>query len=147
LNQEPVEIGGRYYDGFRFTAPEVGAHDLVWAYRAKRVHFDSWFIQPMQGAIKVGFEDWFHGGTEHQDAGGNERLVVQFLSGRKLEPGREYFIWFGGDRSEPLELELRLRWVGGEVDPNRPEALLGWLGVRPEPSVTFHRHYCLGAMR
>lgn len=76
-------------------------------------------------------------------------LVVQYLDGRKLRAGREYLIWFGGDTNRPVELEVALRWVpAGQVDPHEPVSLLRALGVATaEATNSFHRHYCLGAMR
>jgi len=148
LNGRPLEIGGRYYDGFRFTAPSTGTHDLVWTFRPAGTSFDGWFILPRQGRLKVGFEDWYHVSTEPRRPGATDS-VVQYLDGRKLQAGREYLIWFGGDTNRPVELELALRWVpAGKVDANQPESLLRALGMATaEATNSFHRHYCLGAMR
>jgi hypothetical protein len=149
LNTKPVEIGGRFYDGFRFTAPPKETFDLVWSFSPARTPFQGWFILPMKGGMKVGFEDWYH--VEPLPPGAAAEpgdRVVQFLSGRKLEPGREYFIWFGSDTSQPVELQAALRFVPpGRADANQPERLLSALGLPTGDGAKFHRHYCLGAVR
>jgi hypothetical protein len=149
LYRAPVEIGGRFYDGFRFTVPRDGSCDLVWAFRGNEARFDSWFIQPMIGGMKVGFEDWYHVASQSDaDSPGNGRLVMQFLSGRKLDPGREYLIWFGGDSAGLTEIEVTQRFTEpGTVDPNRPETVAAALGIGSESVLGYHRHYCLGVMR
>jgi hypothetical protein len=149
LNASPVEIGGRYYDGFRFTAPTGGSPDLVWSYLPVRTPFQGWFILPMTGGLKVGFEDWYHVSPgQASDGGRDPQFVVQFLSGRKLQPGREYFIWFGSDTNRPVELQVALRFAAaGSVDPNTPESLMEALGIPSAASNSYHRHYCLGAIR
>jgi hypothetical protein len=124
LNSSPAEIGGRYYDGFRFTVPPDAPADLVWGFQPNSPFFDSWFIQPLTGSIKVGFEDWYHVGAGHSTNHG-EALVVQFLSGRKLDPGRDYFVWFGADVAKAVDMKVKLTFPeAGLVDPNRPETLL-----------------------
>ena len=146
---DAAEIGGRYYDGFRFTAPPAGVADLVWGFRRGTASFQGWFILPMAGGLKVGFEDWYHvaPGSEG-DGRRDQELVVQCLSGRKLQPGREYFIWFGSDINRPIELEVAVRFVpAGRIDPHQPESLLEALGIGAGVTNAFHRHYCLGAIR
>jgi len=76
-----------------------------------------------------------------------EDFVVQFLSGKKLQPGREYFIWFGSDTNKPIEIQAALRFLpSGSVDPNKPGELVKGLGVPLDGEASYHRHYCLGAI-
>jgi hypothetical protein len=150
LNARPMELGGRYYDGFRFTAPETGSPDLLWAFAPRPAPFQSWFILPVTEGMKVGFEDYYHGYPEKNDT--NEAAAndfnVQFLNGRKLEPGREYFIWFGGDTNKPFELRVALRFVPpGTAHPNEPGELVAALALPLTEAMSYHRHYCLGAIR
>jgi len=152
LNTHPAEIGGRFYDGFRFTTPEHEPFDLVWGFSPERTPFQGWFILPMTGGLKVGFEDWYHG-TPARKPGAvaatvADEFVVQFLSGKKLQPGREYFIWFGGETNRMIELQAALRFVpSGSVDPNQPADLAKGLGLPLDAEPSYHRHYCLGAIR
>lgn len=149
LNVSPVEIGGRYYDGFRFTTPKEGSPDLVWSCQLAGMSVEGWFILPMTGGLKVGFEDWYHVAPGAKNDGSrNPQFLAQFLSGKKLEPGREYFIWFGSDTNRPLDLHVALRCApGGSVDPNEPESLIRALGMTSATTNSCHRHYCLGAIR
>ncbi len=149
MNSSPVEIGGRYYDGFRFTTPAEGSPDLVWAFRPAEALFQSWFILPMTGGLKVGFEDWYEVSPGSKSGGAYDpQFVAQFLSGRKLQPGREYFIWFGGDTNQPMTLQVALRFVpAGRANPNQPGTLIQALGMTSGPANAYLRHYCLGAIR
>jgi hypothetical protein len=153
LNERPIKIGAQYYDGFRFKTPAQGHMDLVWASRrAPDFQARAWYILPIHGVMKVGFEDWYHSAP---DAGRNDAdkygMTLQFLSGKKLEPGHDYFIWFVFDEARPQELEAALRFVpAGEIDNNKPETLLRAMPLEPgrgsEP-LKFHRHFCLGSLR
>jgi len=148
-NTKPIEAGGRFYDGFRFTLPAGANHDLVWAFAPQKNPFHGWFILPMTGGLKVGFEDWYHV-TALARAGeaATDDFVVQFLDGKKLQPGREYFIWFGSDSAWPVELQVAVRFVPARTaNPNQPADLIGALGVPMDGETQFHRHYCLGAIR
>jgi hypothetical protein len=150
LNRQPVRISDGYYDGFRFTVPRGAAVDLVWAFQhAAGLHFNSWYIMPMKGSLKTGFEDWHHGCVENPRAGEDfsPDLCLQFLDGRKLRPGAEYFIWFHFPNPEPVEIKAQLAFpAAGLASPNRPETLATALGLTPllrETPLQFHRHYCL----
>jgi serine/threonine protein kinase len=149
LNARPVEIGGRYYDGFRFTTPKEGAPDFIWSFRPASTPIQGWFILPMTGGLKVGFEDWYHVAPgPKRDGSRDPQCVVQYLSGKKLQPGREYFIWFGSDTNRPVDLQVALRFVSAGIgDPNQPESLIRALGFSTAATNVSHRHYCLGAIR
>lgn len=151
LNRQPLEIEGRQYDGFRFVVPRDGSPDLVWAFRQRQASLQGWFILPMTGGLKVGFEDWYRvtPSRSQGDKSPGREFVVQFLSGKKLEPGREYCIWFGADTNRPVSLEFAFRFAPpASVDPNAPESLLRALGLTEVGGThSFLRHYCLSAMR
>lgn len=147
LNEHSVEIGGRYYDGFRFTTPPGESMDLIWGF-SPWASAQGWFILPMTGRLKIGFEDWYHGspGKPHNGSLTND-FVVQFLTGKKLEPDREYFIWFGSDTNATIELKAALRFVpAGRADPNQPGELAKSLGLPLGDGAGYHRHFCLGAI-
>ncbi|MHB8524014.1 MAG: hypothetical protein ACYDH9_25100 [Limisphaerales bacterium] len=153
LNEHPLQVGTMRFDGFRFNTPPNAAMDLVWAFECStNLHSRRWFILPLQGGMKIGFEDWYHGlfATSKGVAGGPD-LTLQFLSGKKLQPGRAYFIWFGFDDPQPVEFQAAMRFARpGEIDPNNPETLvraMGLEGMVGAERMTFHRHYCLGAIR
>ncbi|MBU6402364.1 MAG: hypothetical protein KGS61_18760, partial [Verrucomicrobia bacterium] len=153
LNQHPLVLGDARFDGFRFNTPANGTMDLVWAFEAStNLHLQAWFILPLQGGMKVGFEDWYHGlSRTPKVVGGSPDLVLQFLSGKKLRPGRAYFIWFAFDGPQPATLEAALRFSRpGQIDPNKPESLVQAMGLEEKVAaerLAFHRHYCLGAVR
>jgi serine/threonine protein kinase len=153
MNQTGIRIGDEYYDGFRFTVPEGEAVDLVWGFkRSSAGHFQQWFILPMEGILRTGFEDWHHGSPRQRPEGGSGTdLCVQFLNGKKLNAGEEYFIWFNFPDAKPVEVQALLCFPkAGAVNPNKPETLGAALGLSRFLEVTpfvFHRHYCLGAMR
>ncbi len=149
INAHAVEIGGRFYDGFRFTTAKEGTRDLIWSFRPAQTPFQGWFILPTTGGLKVGFEDWYHVSPGKQRGGASEQdFVVQFLSGKKLQAGREYFIWFGSDTNQSKECQVALRFAPtGSADPNRPESLIEALGIASATTNFYHRHYCLGAIR
>lgn len=153
LNQHPIQIGDKYYDGFRFTVPSGQTTDLVWAFeQSSNLNWSGWYVLPMHGRLKVGFEDWYHGvratGKESTAAPG---LGLQYLNGKKLQPGREYFIWFAFENSQAGDLSAALRFVpAGELNPNNPETLVHRMGLEDfvgGEKMSFHRHYCLGAIR
>jgi Protein kinase domain len=153
LNEHPVKAGAGFCDAFRFTTPAGGPTDLVWAFAGSPdVHSISWYITPLKGRMKVGFEDWYHGATDAPaSTNGLAKCTLQFLSGKKLQPGREYMIWFAFDQPTPVTLRAALRFSQpGRVDPNKPETLLHALGrdglLTCDPG-KMHRHYCLGAMK
>jgi serine/threonine protein kinase len=149
LNRDPMPIGDHSYDGFRFTVPRGEAVDLVWAFKsAPGMHFLGWYILPMEGSLKTGFEDWHHGCLPHPPTDGPDaELCLQFLNGKKLRPGAEYFIWFQFPNAEPLEIEALLAFPkAGTVNPNQPETMADVLRLTPllrETPLAFHRHYCL----
>ena len=145
-----VSIGGRFYDGFRFKTPEKQAMDLIWTFSPRGSGYQGWFILPMTGGLKLGFEDWLHAtpAQRKNGTGQSSDFVVQFLSGRKLQPGREYFIWFGSDTNRSIELQAGLKFLpSGSVDPYNSADLLRALGLSITEEHSFHRHYCLGAIR
>jgi hypothetical protein len=151
LNEHPAEIAGKFYDGFRFTAPSDAGTDLVWSFMAAtNVVIREWYILPAKGWMKVGFEDWHHGLVKGSD-GAAADLHLQFLNGKKLKPGKEYFIWFAFEQAQPVEVQSALRFLpSGELDNNKAETLARGLGMAGEPAlaeIKFHRHYCLGAVR
>lgn len=150
LFERPVELGAGLYDGFRFTVPPGETVDMIWGFHAATNSPNGWFILPMTGGMKVGFEDWYHVSTrptlnKTQDEG---EYAVQYISGRKLQPGREYFIWFTREDRAEVNLQAALRFVpAGRVDPNKPETLLNVLGLHLPGEIKCHRHYCLGSVR
>jgi hypothetical protein len=77
--------------------------------------------------------------------------TLQFLHGKKLQPNRDYLIWFSFLEADPIDLRASLRFVpAGQVDPNKPESLihaLDWEKVLKAEPGQLHRHYCLGAMK
>ncbi len=150
LFANPTVIGGRFYDGFRFKTPEKQTMDMVWTFSPKGSGYRGWFILPMTGGLKVGFEDWFHATSiRRKDADvPSPDFVVQFLSGRKLQPGCEYLIWFGSDTNRPIEFQVGLKFLPSRsVNPHNPADLLLALGMQDNGEHSFHRHYCLGAIR
>ena len=85
--------------------------------------------------------------VKKSDGSRSEDFVVQFLSGKKLQPGREYFIWFGSDTNQPIEPQAALRFVpSGSINPNNPGELVKGLGVPLNGETSYHRHFCLGAI-
>ena len=153
LNAHPVPAAGRSCDAFRFTTPAHGPMDLVWAFAdSPDVHVTSWYIAPVKGRMKLGFEDWYHGASERSPKPTEfSRCTFQFLNGKKLQPHREYLIWFAFLESRPVDLRATLRFAPpGQVDPNKPETLvraLGWENLLSLDPGKMHRHYCLGAMK
>jgi serine/threonine protein kinase len=153
LNEHPLQMGKTFYDGFRFSTPAGQFGDLVWAFApSTNLHFKSWYILPVRGGMKAGFEDWFHGISPPGKTGGRTAdLIVQFLSAKKLQPGTEYFIWFEFEDAQPVEIRAALRFVPGtQLDSNNAETLIRGLvppGIAGAGELKFHRHYCLGAVR
>jgi hypothetical protein len=153
LNAHPVTVGRDFCDALRFTTPAHGVMDLVWAFAdAPDVHMTSWYIAPATGRLKLGFEDWYHGAPELSPKPTDlSRCTLQYLNGKKLQPNRQYFIWFAFRDSRPVALRAALRFVAsGQVDPNKPETLiraLGWEKLLSSAPGKLHRHYCLGAMK
>jgi len=153
LNEHPLQLGGMRFDGFRFNTPPGKAMDLVWVLESPaNLHLIEWFICPVQGGMKVGFEDFYHGVSQTSKGGAGEAdLALQFLSAKKLQPGRAYFIWLAFDRPESVEFHAAMRFARpGEIDANNPETLvraMGLEGLVGTEGILFHRHYCLGAIR
>lgn len=150
LNVHPIRVGHTSFDAVRIRTPAAGSTDLVWAFLDART--TSWAITPVSGRMKIGFEDWYHGFLENVTPN-NEfaACTFQFLSGKKLQSGREYLIWFAFDDSRPATLRAALRFVpSGTVGPNNPQSLvhaLAWEKLMTEVPGQMHRHYCLGAMK
>ena len=113
--ENPVNIEGKDYYGFRFTVPQRASHeDLVWAFISPNVStgFTGWYILPGTGetgaeAMADGKEQFFDGFEDYLyfpranypelhelSPTGGKSLVVQHLSGNSLEDGKEYFIYF-----------------------------------------------------
>jgi hypothetical protein len=153
LNVETVPLAVRSCSALRFTNPAQGSMDLVWAFAdSPDVHLTSWYVAPVKGRMKVGFEDWYHGASAvSPNQADLSQCTLQFLNGKKLQPNREYLIWFAFPEPRPVELRAALRFVpSGQVDPNRPETLiraLGWENMLKSEPGKLHRHYCLGAMK
>lgn len=153
LNDRPVEASGNSCSALRFTTPAQSGFDLVWAFASSaNVHNASWYITPLKGRMKVGFEDWYHGApARSSNATELAECTLQFLNGRKLQPSSDYLIWFAFSGSRPVDLQAVLRFVpAGKIDPNKPESLIAALGwdnlLNPSPG-KMHRHYCLGVMK
>ena len=98
--------------------------------------------------MKVGFEDWYHGITASKGGRPAQELTLQSLTGKKLQPGRDYFIWFSFDNDQPVELQTAMRFVEtGAIDPNRAETLFNTLRLEHAGTFNFHRHYCLRSIK
>src|SRR5436190_15174107 len=109
-----------------------------------------WHILPLKGWMKVGFEDWYNGIGDHEGRQ-TPGLMLQSLAAKKLQPGRDYFIWFSFGDNQPAEIHALLRFIPpGEINPNQADTLASALGLgRPGAAehIQFHRHYCMGASR
>jgi len=143
---KPIKVGNHYYGAVRLTVPEKSS-DLVWAFlQSTNTLEQDWQVLPLQGRLKVGFEDWHHGipETGKSELGG---LCVQFLSAKKLQPGAGYLIWFSLNNAQPAEVRALLHFAPpGEVNPNRAETLVRSLGLQDRAQsehLRFHRHFCL----
>lgn len=153
LNEHAIKIGTDYVDGIRFNVPVSQVLDFAWFFSdSTNRALHRWSILPMSGRMKVGFEDWYHGvGEGSEPAVASPELQLQFLAGKKLQPGREYFIWFNFPDSKPVDLKILARFAPtGEMNPNQPETIARALGVDRVVAAghtKFHRHYCLGGVR
>jgi hypothetical protein len=121
---------------------------LIWAFSGDSSAVEGWFILPMTGGLKVGFEDYYSSSGKKVGGAKSDDLVIQFLNGKKLQPDREYFIWFGANTNQVIDLKASLRFVpAGTVDPNKPAELANTLRLPLNGDTRYIRHFCLGAIR
>jgi hypothetical protein len=165
LNTEGRRAGAAYYDAIRVTTPPEPGWDLVWVTTfVGLASCDAWQIAPVEGGMRVGFEDWYHGSRAHYRdlprQEGRQDLALQYLDGRKLRQNTDYLIWFAFNDDQPVDLRLAITFVPpGQVSPGRPDLLEAALGleridhvqdtddmtIRTNCGPGLHRHFCLGA--
>jgi hypothetical protein len=164
LNTGARRAGAVHYDAIRFVTPPEPGWDLVWVTTFVGIgSCEAWQIAPLQGALRVGFEDWYHGSIAHYadlaGATGRGDVALQFLDGKKLRPNTEYLIWFVFSDDQPVELYLAINFVPpGRVFAGRPETIEAALGLKRVEHLAdaggitqhincgpgLHRHFCLG---
>ena len=120
LNKSPEVFDTVHaFDAVRFRAPERGGLDLVWAFTAPMA-WRHWYILPVEGEAKRGFEKWINGDRAYVgfDGAHDNPVTLQTLAAAYFEPGREYLLWFcqTARTPEPATLKLALRFA-----PARPE--------------------------
>jgi hypothetical protein len=105
---------GKHIDAVRFRTPAGDPRDLVWAFAVPKA-LDRWYIMSVDGDMKQGFKNFwaasapelFGENAPKLDRGG----VVQMLSSRQLEPGKEYLIWFTFKDDQPADTWLTLSFL------------------------------------
>ncbi len=108
----PVEVNGRNYYGFRFTIPpRTNQEDFVWTFTGPQYWFH-WYILPETGDMSgfVNFQERArtnYEGTEHLFPAAGKRIYLQHLSGKSIEDGKTYLIWFNFDKNKPGRLSLK----------------------------------------
>ncbi|MBC8009996.1 MAG: hypothetical protein H7067_07855 [Burkholderiales bacterium] len=115
LNKSPERFDtGHAFDAVRFRAPERGGLDLVWAFTAPAT-WRHWYILPVEGETKRGFENWINGDRAYVgfDGAQDNPVTLQTLAAAYFEPGREYLLWFcqTTHTPEPATLKLTLRFA------------------------------------
>ena len=124
---------------------------------------DAWQITPVNGTLRVGFEDRYHGPRalfKNVPDEGRTDLALQFLDGKKLQPSGDYLIWFAFADEKPADLRLAIAFVpAGRTRAGLLESLEAALGLervaatlstngmtlRTNCAPGLHRHFCLGA--
>lgn len=119
LNKSPERFAtGHAFDAVRFRAPEQPGLDLVWAFTAPMA-WRHWYILPVEGEAKRGFENWINGDRAYAgfDGAQDNPVTLQTLAAAYFEPGREYLLWFSqtAHTPEPAVVKLTLRFA-----PARP---------------------------
>ncbi len=164
LNTENRRAGSVFYDAIRFTTPPEPGWDLVWLSTFSGIaSCDGWQMTPVEGTMRVGFEDWYHGPRaqfKNLPDEGRKDLALQFLDGKKLQANSDYLIWFTFADDKPADLRLAITFApAGPASPGRLESLEAALGlervtaalstngmtVRTNCAPGLHRHFCLGA--
>ncbi|MBI2928422.1 MAG: serine/threonine protein kinase [Verrucomicrobia bacterium] len=164
LNTERRRAGSVFYDAIRFATPPEPGWDLVWLSTFSGIaSCDGWQMTPVEGTLRVGFEDWYHGPRaqfKNLPDEGRKDLALQYLDGKKLQASADYLIWFTFADDKPADLRLAITFVpAGRASAGRLESLEAALGLERVPAAFstngmtvrtncapgLHRHFCLGA--
>jgi hypothetical protein len=124
---QKVELNarGKRVDAVRFRVPDGPRRDLLWAF-AHPPGMSVWYIAPAAGRPGTGFRNFQK--TDLPDLFGDAPPpgitagVVQTLSGKHLEPGREYLLWFTFEDETPHTLYLTLALLPTTGDPTAKAA-------------------------
>ena len=103
---------GQGFDGIRFKTPPGERNcDLDWEFVYSRGgSLLGWFIVPKEGTLE-GFttlESFDRPRIPGLDTPSKYRLIVQPLHGGRLQPGKEYLIWFAFRNERPADILVRL---------------------------------------
>ena len=134
---------GKKFDAIRFVAPAGYTSDLFWAF-AEDSSFprsDSWYIMPAREEADnhlFGFKRYMRTrDVELYDVTlpSKNSLFCQALVGedtaRKLQPGREYIIWFNFTHNTPVQIWIAINVVRSGSETDSSEAITRVLGLRP----------------
>lgn len=109
LNEKPVIVEGKRYDGFSFTARRGGEdptqQSLVWGF-CQPPNVESFFIAPEAGTMD-GFTHFHHFLKDRMprfkqaEPKAYARIIVQSLDGGRLVEGKKYLIYFAFRDDKP----------------------------------------------
>ncbi len=119
LNAHSFRWGIEYEDGIRFTTPPEKGLDLAWAFMKLKTSkgFYSWWVMPADGdRMDVGFRQFFvetdpNARYENAPQAPGERLILQGLSGKWLDPNRDYLICFQFHDTQPVDFRIAMNFV------------------------------------
>ena len=87
---------GKRVDAIRVRTPAGERRDLVWAFAVPKA-LDRWYIMPVDGDMQ-GFKNFWNASAPELFGENAPKLdrggVIQMLDAKRLEPDKEYLIWF-----------------------------------------------------
>ena len=130
---------GKRVDAIRVRTPAGEKRDLVWAVTLPK-SLDRWYIMPVEGEME-GFRNFWKAdgaalfGKDAPDELKQQSGVIQTLEAKRLEPGKEYLIWFvfKDDQPAPTWLTLSFLPPGKSGSVKSASTSLG-LPRTPEPA-------------
>jgi hypothetical protein len=135
---EPLKFGGRFYNGFRFDAPEWQDGDVVWLHsRTPKPGVPAsqyrWSIMPeeedkdLRGSLGYSSHEISDRLPFAKEAfPGDDSFTQQVFSRQIVKPGRRYIIWFGFHDTQRTEARFA-------ISMNSPRGVGEW-GMLPTGS-------------
>ena len=106
---------GKKVDAIRVRTPAGEKRDLVWAFTQPK-SLDRWYILPVEGEME-GFRNFWKAegaalfGKDAPAELAQRRGFVQTLDARRLEPDKEYLIWFVFEDDQPAPTWVTLSFL------------------------------------
>lgn len=131
------------FDALRFRSPLKHVGNMYWVFVAPG-RIGNWNIVPAQGTMRGFRRLWREHGFQAQgvDLPLKNQAVFQAMEGGRIEPGKEYIVWFASDprKFSEVHMAIRLAQVESVKFAKSVESIAAAVGIRRRIAPGFLKH-------